>query len=122
MEKDQENKPFSCSASSCCRAVAASMRTGTSGSLDRMLRMTSSAVLRLFTFLNFTSAKLLTTQHAYNNTNMHSAQHVSSKISPFLQTYIIRAMMIVWRVTWKFLCSIVCNSCAQCNGHTYEQT
>jgi len=36
------------------------------------------------------------------------------------------AMMIVWRVREKIigsvLCSIMCNSCAQCNVHTYEQT
>ena len=35
-------------------------------------------------------------------------------------------MMILWRVEGKIigsvLCSIVCNSCAQCNAHTYEQT
>jgi len=39
---------------------------------------------------------------------------------------IIGAMVIVWRVRGKIispvLCSIVCNSCAQCNAHTYEQT
>jgi len=32
--------------------------------------------------------------------------------------------MIVWRVRGKIirsvLCSIVCNSCAQCNAHTYK--
>ena len=34
--------------------------------------------------------------------------------------------MIVWRVRGRIirsvLCSIVCNNCAQCNAHTYEQT
>jgi len=34
--------------------------------------------------------------------------------------------MIVWRVRGKIirsvLCNIVCNNCAQCNAHTYEQT
>jgi len=60
----KNNKPFSCSASSCCRAWAASMRTGISRSLDRMFLMTSRAVLRLPMFLNLTSAKLLSTQQA----------------------------------------------------------
>jgi len=44
----------------------------------------------------------------------------------FRQIDIIGAMMIVWRVRGKIissvLCSTVCNSCAQCNAHTYEQT
>jgi len=35
-------------------------------------------------------------------------------------------MVIVWRVRGKIirsvLCNIVCNNCAQCNAHTYEQT
>jgi len=39
---------------------------------------------------------------------------------------VIGAMMIVWRVRGKIirslLCSIVCNNCAQCTAHTYEQT
>jgi len=46
--------------------------------------------------------------------------------TPFPQIDIIGATMIVWRVRGKIirsvLCSIVCNSCAQCNAHTYEQT
>jgi len=46
--------------------------------------------------------------------------------SPFPQLDIIRAMVIVWRARGKIirsvLCNIVCNSCAQCNAHTYEQT
>jgi len=45
---------------------------------------------------------------------------------PFPQIDIIGAMMIVWRVRGKIirfvLCNIVCNNCAQCNAHTYEQT
>ena len=45
--------------------------------------------------------------------------------SPFPQIDIIEAMTIVWRVRGKImrsvLCNIVCNSCAQCNAHTYEQ-
>ena len=44
----------------------------------------------------------------------------------FPQIDIIGAMVIVWRVRGKIirsvLCNIVCNSCAQCNAHTYEQT
>jgi len=47
-------------------------------------------------------------------------------LPPFPQIDVIRAMMVVWRVSWKIiglvLYSIVCNSCAQCNAHTYEQT
>jgi len=35
----------------------------------------------------------------------------------------IRAMVIVWRVRGKIIrsvrCNIVCNSCAQCNAHTW---
>jgi len=35
-------------------------------------------------------------------------------------------MVIVWRVRWKIimsvLCNIVRNNCAPCNAHTYEQT
>ena len=46
--------------------------------------------------------------------------------SPFPQIDIIGAMLIVWRVREKIirsvLCNIVCNNCAQCNAHTYEQT
>jgi len=34
--------------------------------------------------------------------------------------------VIVWRVRGKIirfvLCNIVCNNCAQCDAHTYEQT
>ena len=36
------------------------------------------------------------------------------------------AVVIVWRVRGKtisfVLCNIVCNYCAQCDAHTYEQT
>jgi len=46
--------------------------------------------------------------------------------SPFPQIDIIGAVVIVWRVRGKtirsVLCNIVCNNCAQCNAHTYEQT
>jgi len=45
---------------------------------------------------------------------------------PFPQTDSIGAMMIVWLVWGKIigfvLCSIVCNNCAQCSAHMYEQT
>ena len=45
---------------------------------------------------------------------------------PFPQIDIIRAVVIVWRVRGKtirsVLCNIVCNNCAQCDAHTYEQT
>jgi len=45
---------------------------------------------------------------------------------PFPQIDIIGAVVIVWRVRGKIirsvLCNIVCNNCAQCNAHTYEQT
>jgi len=45
---------------------------------------------------------------------------------PFPQIDIIGAMMIVWRVRGKIirsvLCNIVCNNCAQCHAHLYEQT
>ena len=45
---------------------------------------------------------------------------------PFPQLDIIGAVVIVWRVRGKtirsVLCNIVCNNCAQCNAHTYEQT
>ena len=56
------------------------MRTGTSRSLDRMLRMTSSAVFRLLTFLNFTSAKLLITQHDCINTHKDYIIHTRSSV------------------------------------------
>jgi len=51
---------------------------------------------------------------------------LASSSSPFPQVDVIGAMVIVWRVRGKIvrsvLCNIVCNSCAQCNAHTYEQT
>jgi len=46
--------------------------------------------------------------------------------APFPQVDIIGAMVIVWQVRGKIirsvLCNIVCNNCAQCNAHIYEQT
>ena len=49
-----------------------------------------------------------------------------SATPPFPQIDIIRAVVIVWRVRGKtirsVLCNIVCNNCAQCDAHTYEQT
>ena len=45
---------------------------------------------------------------------------------PFPQIDIIGAVVIVWKVRGKtiksVLCNIVCNNCAQCDAHTYEQT
>ena len=45
---------------------------------------------------------------------------------PFPQIDIIGVVVIVWRVRGKIirsvLCNIVCNNCAQCDVHTYEQT
>ena len=45
---------------------------------------------------------------------------------PFPQIDIIGDVAIVWRVRGKiirsFLCNIVCNNCAQCDAHIYEQT
>jgi len=47
-------------------------------------------------------------------------------VNPFPQIDIIGAVVIAWRVRGKtirsILCNIVCNSCAQCDAHTYEQT
>ena len=47
-------------------------------------------------------------------------------LPPFPQIDIIGAVVIVWMVMWKtirsVLCNIVCNSCAQCDAHAYEQT
>ena len=44
----------------------------------------------------------------------------------FPQIDIIGDVVIVWRVRGKtirsVLCNIVCNNCAQCDAHTYEQT
>ena len=49
-----------------------------------------------------------------------------SAVPPFPQIDIIGAVVIVWRVRGKtirsVLCNIVCNNCAQCSAHTYEQT
>jgi len=46
--------------------------------------------------------------------------------SPFPQIDIMGTMVIVWKVRgniiWSVLCNIVCNNCAQCDAHTYEQT
>ena len=50
----------------------------------------------------------------------------SPQSPPFPQIDIIRAVVIVWRVRGKtirsVLCNIVCNNCAQCDAHIYEQT
>ena len=47
------------------------------------------------------------------------------RLPPFPQIDIIGDVVIVWRVrgkTMSVLCNIVCNNCAQCDAHTYEQT
>jgi len=48
------------------------------------------------------------------------------QIAPLPQIDIVGAVVIVWRVRGKIirsvLCNIVCNNCAQCYAHTYEQT
>jgi len=53
-------------------------------------------------------------------------EHKCYWVPPFPQIDIIGAVVIVWRVRGKtirsVLCNIVCNNCAQCNAHTYEQT
>jgi len=47
-------------------------------------------------------------------------------VPPFPQIDIIGVVVIVWEVRGKTIRSvlrnIVCNNCAQCNAHTYEQT
>jgi len=47
---------------------------------------------------------------------------LSLEDAPFPQVDIIGAMVIVWRVRGKTIRSVLCNNCAQCNAHTYEQT
>jgi len=39
----------------------------------------------------------------------------------FPQIDIIGAIVIVWWVRGKIIRSVLCNNCAQCNAHTYEQ-
>jgi len=55
--------------------------------------------------------------------NKNAPQGLST---PFPQIDVIGAVVIVWRVRGRtirsVLCNIVCNSCAQCDAHTYEQT
>ena len=45
---------------------------------------------------------------------------------PQIDIDIIGDVVIVWRARGKtirsVLCNIVCNNCAQCDAHTYEQT
>ena len=52
-------------------------------------------------------------------------QFLGDRSPPFPQIDIIWDVVIVWRVRGKtirsVLCNIVCNNCAQCNAHTYEQ-
>ena len=70
-------------------------------------------------------------QRSYNPLNqLHDAHCANGKTvsyhTPFPQIDIIGAMVIVWRVRGKIirsvLCNIVCNNCAQCDAHSYEQT
>jgi len=48
------------------------------------------------------------------------------KYASFPQIDVIGVMVIVWRARGKIIrrvvCNIVCNNCAQCSAHTYEQT
>jgi len=59
-----------------------------------------------------------------SNASFHAVvqQDSTDHPPPFHQIDIIGAMVIVWRVRWKIirsvLCNIVCNDCAQCNAHT----
>ena len=63
---------------------------------------------------------------------MEQVEDCRELIYPYLETRfpsfpdIIRDVVILWRVRGKtirsVLCNIVCNNCAQCDAHTYEQT
>ena len=52
--------------------------------------------------------------------------HAPQSSPPFPQIDIIGVVVIVLRVRGKtvrsVLCNIVCNNCAQCDAHIYEQT
>jgi len=53
--------------------------------------------------------------------------HDSARLScTGIQVLLTQSSVIVWRVRGKtirsVLCNIVCNNCAQCDAHTYEQT
>ena len=67
-------------------------------------------------------------RHCLRATNTQDICPARSSMSPppFPQIDIIGAVVIVWRVRGKIirsvLCNIVCNNCAQCIAHTYEQT
>ena len=56
----------------------------------------------------------------------HSIQQTPCNDARFRQIDIIGAVVIVWRVRGKIirsvLCNTVCNNCAHCSAHTYEQT
>ena len=69
--------------------------------------------------LQFDDELNLTVCHNFTTTN-------TSILTAFPQIDIIGAMVIVYRIRGKIimsvLCNIVCNSCAQCSAHTYEQT
>jgi len=61
-----------------------------------------------------------------NRVTLRNFRCRSVLFSPFPQIDIIGAVVIVWRVRGKTIRSvlfdIVCNNCAQCNAHIYEQT
>ena len=60
------------------------------------------------------------------NVVAHHKYYLRTKPTPFPQIDIIGDVVIVWRVRGKtirsVLCNIVCNNCALCDAHTYEQT
>jgi len=66
------------------------------------------------------SGSCISTVYIYNSLWLPLA------VTPFPQIDIIRVVVIVWRVRGKtirsVLCNIVCNNCARCDAHTYEQT
>ena len=73
----------------------------------------------------FTVEKYFSTSFVCCNYHIYVNYHTVTS-TPFPQIDIIGAVVIVWRVRGKtirsVLCNIVCNDCAQCDTHTYEQT
>ena len=71
------------------------------------------------------SITALVSKEVKRDVNLKKSFHVCVT-STFAQIDIIGDVAIVWRVRGKtirsVLCNIVCNSCAQCDAHTYEQT
>jgi len=79
--------------------------------------------LRFLSLLKKTSRH----KHAKVCTNdFYLLDNTTAQWPPFPQIDNIGAVVFVWRVRGKIirsvLCNIVCNNCAQCNAHTYEQT